>query len=53
MHGMPADDLTDALSLTRERVRVWVAGTLQDTQTHWRTRTICILAVSARKKAVV
>jgi hypothetical protein len=30
----------DALSLTRERVRVWVAGPLADTRTHWRRRTI-------------
>ena len=32
----------DALSLTRERVRVWVCGPLPDTRTHWRRRRILI-----------
>ena len=27
---MPGEDLLDALSLTRERVRVWVCAPLQD-----------------------
>jgi hypothetical protein len=32
----------DALSLTRERVMVWVGAPLQDTGTHWRRRRILI-----------
>ena len=32
--------VSDTLSLTRERVRVWVSGPLPYTRTHWRTRRI-------------
>src|SRR6266478_292026 len=32
----------DALSLTRERVRVWVCATLPNTRMHWRRRRILI-----------
>jgi hypothetical protein len=34
-----SEELMDALSMTREKVRVWVAP-LPDTQTYWRRRTI-------------
>jgi hypothetical protein len=39
---LPSEDLVDALSLTRERVRVWVSAPLPDTRTHWRRGTICV-----------
>jgi hypothetical protein len=37
---LPSEHLIDALSLTRERVRVWVAWPLPDTRTRWRRRRI-------------
>jgi hypothetical protein len=40
--GITGEDLMDALSLTRERVGVWVSGPLPDTHTHWRTTRILI-----------
>jgi hypothetical protein len=36
--GIASEDFLDALSLTRERVGVWVSGPLPDTRTHWRRR---------------
>ena len=40
--GIADEHFLDALSLTRERVGVWVAGPLPDTPTHWRRRRILI-----------
>jgi hypothetical protein len=39
---LPNEELMDALSLTRERVRVWVSAPLRDTPAHWRRRRILI-----------
>jgi hypothetical protein len=39
---LPSERLVDALSLTRERVRVWVSAPLLDTRTHWRRRRVWI-----------
>src|SRR6516165_4134555 len=44
---LPCKDLMDVLSLTRERVRVWVSAPLPVTPTHWRRSTILIRGISA------
>jgi len=46
---LPREDLMDALSLARERVRVWVYAPLPDTPTHWRRRTIWLRGVFSRR----